>query len=214
MQGNNLITLNENFLQLPALIYFDLRDNSDLCRNCPVLSADAYNTRLNGCKVDKANGNKEINKKYEDCIRVKISEQDDIKSQLGECFSMKENLVEKTLQNFTKCSQGLGVSLTNIQRVDKCVMTRISEESRAQTVFENCVSNKLTKEPKITELLQNCYNERKAAQKKVDALFGNCSYCYKMGQYENAEKCALRFVKDYGDKIENFQANVENFFKK
>lgn len=106
------------------------------------------------------------------------------------------------------------MKLESLKKFDDCLYTKISSESKASESFEGCVSSQALKDTEIGKLLQNCYEGKRNETSMTTKDFNSCMFCKKMDSEEVRDHCNMRYMKDYGHDLNEFQANVGKFFVK
>jgi Leucine-rich repeat (LRR) protein len=217
LNNNDLVSIHEDFLKLLDLVVVDLRDNAEYCRNCGVMKKEASIARFNECYRDRHDAQKSTKENFEICVNKKISEREDLGKLLDFCIDTKRNHTEQMNSTFKSCIPTIKgenrVSFDTLRKIETCMLDFFHTEARILENYVSCTNDKSSKSKDLVTLISDCKMDLTTGLRKVNDNFVSCQFCEKMNDAENVKKCELRFMLAYDDKIEDFQADVNKFFR-
>lgn len=209
LQNNKLVSINEQFDQLTHLNLVDLRGNADFC-DCKVIDPDESEREKKDCEKEKLNTESEWKKTFINCSMDKVLIMDTVT--IGPCaLNEAIRMVTATLQ-FQNCMWDYEEIRQSSNTVENCSVPRRIEEQNIWIEFDACVSEQVKLHSQLNQLLQSCYDARNSSINQTSVDFKSCMMCTNMSDIHNVRKCELRYVKDNGDTIHNFQGEVVRYF--
>lgn len=212
LQNNRLARIDEHFIQFTDLGMVDLRGNNDFCE-CKVMDPDESQRKKQLCENDRIPLEVDWKDKFKNCSRNRALILWNAIT-VGPCALNEAIRMYNAQLQFEICvwDHEEEMKLPNDVAVANCTIPRRIEEQDIWREFDTCVLKETENNDQLKLLLQICYSARNSTVNDLDAVFNSCIMCTKLNDSRNVEKCKLRYIKDNGDDINDFQSKVSTYF--